>query len=141
MSEVLTGVPVYRTNIYSTDAIVDPYPHYSALRRLGPVVWLPRHRVYALPRFTECKATLRDDGTFISEKGVALNRLTNRLARGTTLNSDGADHDQRRSRRTGHNPTNRLSVLRRHGRPLHRRSGCRAERLCGSGRDHHRRIR
>ena len=75
---------------------VDPYPHYAALRGLGPVVWLPRHRVYALPRYAECKAVLRDDKTFISGKGVALNRLTNRLSRGTTLSSDGAEHDQRR---------------------------------------------
>jgi cytochrome P450 len=59
-------------------------------------VWLSRHRVYALPRYAECKAVLRDDKTFVSKKGVALNSLINRLSRGTTLNSDGADHDQRR---------------------------------------------
>ena len=90
------GVPVYRPDIYSTDAIIDPYPHYARLRELGPVVWLPRHRVYALPRFGECKAVLRDDATFVSGSGVALNAITNRLSRGTTLNSDGAEHDQRR---------------------------------------------
>jgi cytochrome P450 len=66
------------------------------MRRLGPVVWLPSHRVYALPRYAECKAVLRDDTTFISGHGVALNAITNRLSRGTTLNSDGAEHDQRR---------------------------------------------
>ncbi|GAC1398483.1 MAG: cytochrome P450 [Mycobacterium sp.] len=88
--------PTYRPDIYSTRAIVDPYPHYAQMRRLGPVVWLPRHRVYALPRYAECKAVLRDDTTFISGHGVALNAITNRLSRGTTLNSDGAEHDQRR---------------------------------------------
>ena len=51
---------------------------------------------YALPRYAECKATLRNDKVFISDNGVALNPLSNRLARGTTLNSDGAEHDQRR---------------------------------------------
>ena len=96
MPRTRRGVPTYGSNIYTTDAIVDPYPHYAALRRLGPVVWLSRHRVYALPRFAECKAVLRDDATFASEKGVALNPLTNRLSRGTTLVSDGAEHDQRR---------------------------------------------
>src|SRR6201994_4127114 len=90
------GVPAYKENIYTTDAIVDPYPHYSRLRAMGPVVWLSRHRVYALPRYAECKAMLRDDKTFISGDGVALNPLTNRLSRGTTLTSDGAEHDQRR---------------------------------------------
>jgi cytochrome P450 len=52
--------------------------------------------VYALPRYAECKSVLRDDDTFMTGKGVALNRLTNRLSRGTTLSSDGAEHDHRR---------------------------------------------
>ena len=43
------GVPVYNPDIYSADAIVDPYPHYQRLRDLGPVVWLTKHKVYALP--------------------------------------------------------------------------------------------
>lgn len=89
-------VPVYRPDIYRTAAIIDPYPHYAALRDLGPVVWLPRQRVYALPRYAECKTVLRDDKTFISGEGVALNPVSNRLSRGTTLNSDGAEHEQRR---------------------------------------------
>ncbi|HZA09655.1 cytochrome P450 [Mycobacterium sp.] len=89
-------VPRYRRNIYSAAAIVDPYPRYRLLRELGPVVWLSRQRVYALPRYAECKAVLRDDETFISGDGVGLNPITNRLSRGTTLNSDGAEHDQRR---------------------------------------------
>lgn len=90
------GVPVYARDLYAADAILDPHPHYARMRDLGPVVWLPRQRVYALPRYTECKAVLRDDETFISGEGVALNRLINRLSRGTTLNSDGAEHDARR---------------------------------------------
>lgn len=91
-----TTVPVYRPDIYSRAALLDPYPHYRALRELGPVVWLRRHRLYALPRYAECKATLRDDGRYLSGHGVAANSLANRLSRGTTLNSDGADHDRRR---------------------------------------------
>lgn len=93
---IAKGVPTNRPNLYSTSAIVEPYPHYSRLRELGPVVWLPRQRVYALPRYTECKAVLRDDETFISGSGVALNPLINRLSRGTTLNSDDHEHDWRR---------------------------------------------
>jgi cytochrome P450 len=89
-------VPVYRDNLYCRGAIVDPYPHYTRLRQLGPVVWLSKQRVYALPRFAECKTVLRDDQTFISGEGVALNLFANKLSRGTTLNSDGAEHDRRR---------------------------------------------
>lgn len=43
------GVPVYKPDIYSTDAILDPYPHYQRLRDLGPVVWLSKQKAYALP--------------------------------------------------------------------------------------------
>ncbi len=89
-------VAEYRPDIYARGAIVDPYPHYRRLREMGPLVWLPRQRVYALPRYTECKTVLRDDKAFISGNGVALNRVSNRLSRGTTLNSDGAEHDRRR---------------------------------------------
>ena len=89
-------VPSYESDIYSTAAILDPYPHYARMRELGPVVWLSKQRVYALPRYAECKAALRDDETFASGRGVALNAFTNRMSRGTTLNSDGADHDKRR---------------------------------------------
>jgi len=91
-----TGCPVYRPDIYSTAAILDPHPHYGALRQMGAVVWLAKQRVYAVPRYTECKAILRDDKTFTSGQGVALNPIANRLSRGTTLNSDGIEHDQRR---------------------------------------------
>lgn len=91
-----SAVPAYRPDIYARSAILDPYPHYRAMRDMGPLVWLTRQRIYALPRFAECKATLRDDGLFLSGHGVAANPLTNRLSRGTTLNSDGADHDRRR---------------------------------------------
>ncbi len=90
------GVAAYDPDLYSTQAILDPYPHYAALRQLGAVVWLARQRVFALPRYTACKATLRNDETFISGKGVAINPIANRLSRGTTLNSDGTEHDQRR---------------------------------------------
>jgi cytochrome P450 len=89
-------VPSYESDIYSSAAIVDPYPHYARMRELGSVVWLAKQRVYALPRYAECKAALRDSDTFASGQGVALNAFTNRMSRGTVLNSDGDDHDKRR---------------------------------------------
>ena len=92
----IVDAPSYATNIYTIDAILDPYPHYRRLRELGPVVWLPRHKVSRYRATRESKATLRDDDTFRSTGGVALNRLSNRLSRGTTLASDGAERDRRR---------------------------------------------
>lgn len=91
-----SSVPTDTGDLYSRSAILDPYPHYARLRARGRVVWLEQHKVFALPRYAECKAALRDDSTFVSGAGVGLNPVTNRLARGTTLNSDGAQHDERR---------------------------------------------
>ena len=91
------SIPQYRIDIYSTDAILDPYPHYARIRALGPVVWLPRPQVFAVSRYADCKAVLLDDETFISGDGVALNPIANKLGRGTTLNSDGEEHATKRS--------------------------------------------
>jgi cytochrome P450 len=82
------AVPSYDRDLYSADAIRDPYPHYAALRDLGPVVWLRKQKVHALPRYAECKTVLLDDETFVSGAGVGLNCLVNKVGRGTTLYSD-----------------------------------------------------
>ncbi|GAQ62726.1 MULTISPECIES: cytochrome P450 [Streptomyces] len=92
-----TDIPAYRPDLYSAAAIRDTHPHYARLRELGPVVRLTKHKVYALPRYEQCKAVLLDDDTFVSGEGVALNPLANRLGQGTTLYSDGADHARRRA--------------------------------------------
>ncbi|WP_317698009.1 hypothetical protein [Aeromicrobium sp. REDSEA-S32_B7] len=88
--------PTYRPDVYATGAILDPYPHYRRMRELGPVVWLPRQRAHAVVHHAPCKEVLLADDRFRSERGVALNPVANRLSRGTTLNSDDADHERRR---------------------------------------------
>lgn len=90
------GVPRYAPDVFAPSAVRNPYPHYAALRELGPVVWLDKQRVYALPRHAEVKAVLADDETFVSGRGVGLNPVVNRFGEGTTLNSDGDTHRTRR---------------------------------------------
>lgn len=87
-------VPVYRADLYSESAIRDPYPHYAAMRALGPVVWLPKQKLYALSRYAEVKAVLRDDDTFRSSGGVALNTISRTIGRRSFLMLDGAEHDR-----------------------------------------------
>ena len=88
--------PTYRPDVYATEAILDPYPHYSRMRELGPVVRLPRQNAHAVVHHAACKDVLLADDTFRSEHGVALNGVANRLSRGTTLNSDDEEHERRR---------------------------------------------
>ena len=89
-------VPVYRADLYSEAAIRDPYPHYAAMRRLGPVVWLPKQNLYALPRYEEVKSVLRDDDTYRSNHGVALNPISRFLGNKSLLLTDGSAHDRLR---------------------------------------------
>ncbi len=101
MTDESVGVPSRSTprleiDLYSDDVLADSRDAFARIRHTGPAVWLPRHRMYAMGRFDDVRAALRDPETFISGDGVAANRLSNRLGRGTTLFSDGQLHDSQR---------------------------------------------
>jgi cytochrome P450 len=89
-------IPTSDVDLFGDEALAEPYDHYRALRELGPVVWLERHEVYAVPRYADVRATLADAATFCSGQGVGLNDFINHAGRGTTLMSDGAAHDRQR---------------------------------------------
>ena len=88
--------PALDVDLYDPRVLRDSRELFARIRAAGPVVWLPRHRMYAIGRFEDVKAALRDDDVFRSGKGVAANPLTNLAARGTTLFSDGEAHSKRR---------------------------------------------
>lgn len=83
-------------DLYGDDIIDDAHAVYRRIRDAGPVVWLPRHRMFVVGRFDEVRSVLRDDATFRSGPGVAANHLANTLGRFTTLSSDGDTHMTRR---------------------------------------------
>jgi cytochrome P450 len=91
-----TTAPVVDANLYSDEAIADSRELFARIRHAGPAVWLPRHRMYAIGRFDDVRAALRDDTRFRSGAGVAANPLVNRLGRHTTLSSDDEVHTVRR---------------------------------------------
>jgi cytochrome P450 len=90
------AAPRVDVNLYSRETIADSGPAFAAIRDAGPLVWLPRNRLWAIGRFEDVRAGLRDDELFVSGRGVAANPLTNVAIRGTTLASDGAAHATRR---------------------------------------------
>lgn len=90
---VARDCPLYEGDIYNDEGIVAPYGHYAAIRKAGPVVWLPAQQVYALGRYSDVKAALLDHRTYLSGNGVALNDFANSISRGTTLASDAPDHN------------------------------------------------
>ncbi len=88
--------PTVDVDLYGPSALVNPQPVYRQIRDAGPVVWLPKHKVWAMGRFEDVRAALRDDVTFRSGRGVAANPVANLLGRKTVLNSDGERHSTRR---------------------------------------------
>lgn len=84
--------PVYDADLFTDDALADPYPRYRALRDAGPVVWLSAHDVFGVARYRDVRAVLEDNTTFISGDGVGLNKFINEGGRGTTIMSDGDEH-------------------------------------------------
>jgi len=88
--------PSLPVNLYADDVLADPRDVFARIREAGPVVWLPRHRMYAIGRFADVRAALRNDTVYRSGAGVAANQLSNRLGRHTTLFSDDEAHGRRR---------------------------------------------
>ena len=89
-------IPSSDIDLWTDEALTDPYPLHRSLRDLGPVVWLPRFEFYALSRFAEVEAALADSETFVSGQGVALNPSLNAMMRGNILASDGEFHESLR---------------------------------------------
>lgn len=88
--------PTYDADLFGDEALDDPYGHYRTLRDLGPVVRLTAHDVYAVTRYADVRAVLEDPEAFCSGLGVGFNDFINEAGRGTTLMSDGDQHERLR---------------------------------------------
>jgi cytochrome P450 len=64
--------PVLQFNPFADEALADPYACHDLLRDSGPVVWLDPVGCYAMARFDEVSAALKDWETFTSGRGVGL---------------------------------------------------------------------
>lgn len=89
-------IPSLDIDFYADDVILDPYPVYAKMREIGPVVYLPQHDLYALPRYAEVSEVLRQPLRFVSSKGVSAIQKVNDILVGSTLNSDPPEHDRTR---------------------------------------------
>ncbi|PYE13014.1 cytochrome P450 [Williamsia limnetica] len=88
--------PTVDVDLYGRSALIDPQPVYRQIREAGSVVWLPKHKVWAMGRFDDVRDALRDDVNFRSGAGVAANPVANLLGRKTVLSSDDERHSTRR---------------------------------------------
>jgi cytochrome P450 len=92
----MSNIPSYDVDLFTDDALAEPYDHYRAIRDLGPVVHLGAHDMLAVSRYAEVRGVLGDPATYCSGEGVGLNEVVNGLFKGNTLMSDGELHRTQR---------------------------------------------
>jgi cytochrome P450 len=91
--EMMANAPISDVELYSTEVLLDPFPHYRVLRDLGPAVWLSAYGMFALTRYDDVKAALANWEVFSSAGGVTMNDEMNGKLRGGLLCSDPPHHN------------------------------------------------
>lgn len=71
----LSSAPRSDLDPYADDFLTDPFPALAALRAAGPAVHLTRYDAWAVSRYTDVHAVLRDHERFTSTAGVGLANL------------------------------------------------------------------
>src|SRR5262249_52621712 len=92
----LENCPVSGLDPYADEILLDPWGTYAELQRLGSAVWLTKYQMFALTRHASVLRALRDASAFSSASGVMMNDDMNKVLRGNTLCSDGAEHQRSR---------------------------------------------
>ncbi|MDB5715002.1 MAG: ferredoxin [Sphingomonadales bacterium] len=94
LTSVPEGIPVYDIDYYSDEVIRDPYPHYAAMRALGPVVYIPQLGNYAVSRYAEVREVLQDWKSFSSEDAIPADQAgCDYFKGGSNLVTDPPVHD------------------------------------------------
>ena len=93
----VASAPAVDVDLYADDVVEDSTAAFQRIRDAGPVVRLPRNRLWAMGRFEDVRAALRDDELFASDHGVAANPIGNLGGRKSILFSNGETHATRRN--------------------------------------------
>jgi len=72
IAETAPPCPELDIDPFDTGFLTDPFGYHGALRDAGPLVWLPAIGCYAMARYAEVQAALKDWDTFVSARGVGL---------------------------------------------------------------------
>lgn len=88
--------PTFRGDLYSKKFIRDSNSVFKQIRDLGPAVWLPKRKFWAIGRYDDVKIALRANEVLISGKGIAANNIVNKKVPPIVLMSDADIHQRRR---------------------------------------------
>jgi cytochrome P450 len=93
----MADIPGTDIDLFTDEALSDPYLLYRELRALGPVVRLTANEMYAFPQYREVRDASGNWEVFSSAKGVMMNAEINAKLEGITLCSDPPEHTQMRN--------------------------------------------
>lgn len=86
-------VPELDLDLFTDEALINPYPLYEEIRATASAVFLPKYGVWAMGRYDDVRAALADWETFTSTQGVALNPTSINTTRGIIITTDPPEHD------------------------------------------------
>lgn len=66
------GIPVLSADPYSLENLADPLPLHEQMREAGPVVYLEHYKIWAMARYEQVNAALKDWETYSSASGAGL---------------------------------------------------------------------
>ena len=90
------SIAKYDEDFYGDDFLKNPHLHYEKMRALGSVLWLTKHKNFAVTRYAQAKEVLHNHKVFSSASGVAADDLGCSFLKGNTLASDPPRHDDMR---------------------------------------------
>ena len=88
----MKNIPSYNCDFYSDDFIKNPFPHYAKMRSLGPVIYIPKLRNFALTQFNALKLALLDYKSLSSGNGIASDEIGCQFVKGQIVSSDPPVH-------------------------------------------------
>lgn len=93
----MSVAPEYSLNVFDEDVCDNPYPHYAAMRELGPVLtnqyWFGQYMIH---RYDDVQQALKDDVHFSSDRGMDADPF--KLFRASTLlSADPPEHGRLRT--------------------------------------------
>ncbi|MEM8490828.1 MAG: cytochrome P450 [Pseudomonadota bacterium] len=96
MQAAATDVPVFEGDLFSENALTDPFPHYRQLRDTGPVVFLESLGMYGVGRYSDVRMALRSWDHLVSSEGIGMNPLINNLEGrpANIITSDEPEHSR-----------------------------------------------
>ena len=102
----MKSIPHYDCDFYSDAFIKMPHYHYTKMRQLGPVVYIPQLNNFAITKFKALKKALFDFESLCSGDGIAADEVGCKYVKGQIVSSDPPVHKVMRKAKDNHESFN-----------------------------------